>query len=245
MWLGGGDTEHAHSPGADMRLGADRAGPTGRQVSGDDVVHQLPAGTVGDIGHLHARATRKLLPDEGGQRLGAAGTDAAGIRLRVVEHAAQAVEGLVGAGGQHHRVARQHGDRREIADRVIGQGGQVVAVHHMGRDHHEQGVPIRLRTGHHLGADDARRACPVLDDERLRQARPQRLADRAGQDVGAAARGIGDDDAHRARRPGLRLRQGGRRQREASSGKQEGTAGDGHDVSSLYCLMTCPAGGPL
>src|SRR5262249_30658231 len=68
----------------------------------------------------------------------------------------------------------------------------------------EEGVAIRGRADGRLGADIASPAWAVVDDERLAQALRQPLAHEACDDVGCAASGESDDDAHRPRRIGLR-----------------------------------------
>src|SRR6516164_1064445 len=86
------------------------------------------------------------------------------------------------------------------------------------------------RTHDRLGADVARSARPVLDDEWLAEALGQPLTDQAREDVGRAAGRKADDDAHRPRRIGLRpcdTRNG--RQRGGARGQlQECAAGKSH-----------------
>ena len=56
------------------------------------------------------------------------------------------------------------------------------------------------RTRDRLGADVARSARPVLNDEWLSEALGQPLTDQAHEDVGRAAGRKADDDAYRPRR---------------------------------------------
>ena len=65
--------------------------------------------------------------------------------------------------------------------------------------------------------DIAAGARPVLDDEWLTEPLRQPLSDQARDDVGRAAGGKADDDAHRPRRIGLRPR-------DARHGRQRGSA---------------------
>src|SRR5712671_1910437 len=60
------------------------------------------------------------------------------------------------------------------------------------------------RTHYRLGANAIAGARPVLNDEWLAKPFRQPLTDQAREDVGCAARGTSDDDAHRSRRIGLR-----------------------------------------
>src|SRR5262249_31244414 len=62
------------------------------------------------------------------------------------------------------------------------------------------------RTRHYLGGDVARSARPVVNDEWLAETLGQPLTDQEREDVRRAARRKADDDAHRPRRIGLRLR---------------------------------------
>src|SRR5262249_30045848 len=68
-----------------------------------------------------------------------------------------------------------------------------------------------------LGRDIGARARSVLDDEWLAEPFLQPLSDQARADVGGAAGGEADDDAHRPRRIGLRTR-------HARDGRQRGSA---------------------
>ncbi len=68
----------------------------------------------------------------------------------------------------------------------------------------EQRIAVRRRAHDRLGGDIAAGARPVFDDELLAEPLRQPLADQARDDVGRAAGGKADDDAHRPRRIGLR-----------------------------------------
>ena len=57
-----------------------------------------------------------------------------------------------------------------------------------GRAHHEQGVAVGRRLGDEVGAEDAARADPVLDEHALATT-PWLLGEDARQRVGAAATG--------------------------------------------------------
>ena len=61
----------------------------------------------------------------------------------------------------------------------------------------QQGVAVGWTLGHHLDADGAARAGPILDDDRLAPCLRQLLRHRSRNDVGRAARSEWIDDAHR------------------------------------------------
>jgi hypothetical protein len=84
-----------------------------------------------------------------------------------------------------------------------------------------------------LGSDIGAGARPVLDDELLAKPLRQRLTQEACDDVGCAAGGEADDDAHRARRIGLRpsdMRHGRERGSACGLMKKLSTVGKFHDV---------------
>src|SRR5262249_59066171 len=76
-------------------------------------------------------------------------------------------------------------------------------VHRFRRMDGEERIPTRSRTHDGLGGDVSPGPRPVLDDELLAEPLRQPLADQARDDVGAAAGGEADDDAHRPRRAGV------------------------------------------
>ena len=102
----------------------------------------------------------------------------------------------------------------------------------------QQRVAVRRRAHDRLGADIAAGARPVLDDEWLAEPLRQPLADQARDDVGAAAGGKADDDAHRPRRIGLRPRDArdGRQRGSARCQMQKSTAGKFMAPSSQIAL---------
>src|SRR5262245_27244177 len=83
-----------------------------------------------------------------------------------------------------------------------------------------------------LGADVARSARPVLNDEWLAEALGQPLTDQAREDVGRAAGRKADDDANRPRRIGVCPSEArdSRQRRSASGQMQKLSAGKLHGV---------------
>ena len=78
-------------------------------------------------------------------------------------------------------------------------------------------MAVGSRAHRSLGRDVPAGAGPVLDQEWLAEPFRQPLTEQARRDVGAAAGGLSDDDAHRPCRMGLRPS-------EARDGRQRGSA---------------------
>ena len=113
---------------------------------------------------------------------------------------------------QHVGCGRGERDRREILDRIEGHFGEEARVdRERSRRAHQDRVTVGRGLGDDVGADIAARAGPVVDHHLLREAHGESLRDRARDDVGAAARGKGHDEADRLRGVGIGRR--GRAQR--------------------------------
>ena len=95
-------------------------------------------------------------------------------------------------------------DRRDVADEIEIELVVERRVDRVRRADQEERVAVRRRAHDRLGGDIAAGARPVLDDEWLAEPLRQPLTDQAREDVGRAAGGKADDDAHRPRRIGLR-----------------------------------------
>jgi hypothetical protein len=120
----------------------------------------------------------------------------------------------------HQRRGAEPRDRREVAQRIVGQLPEGGGIHRqLGGVGHQQHVAVGLRLHHRLGGDDRRRTRPVLDHDRLPPALAERLRHQPRHQVGAAAGRVADQDAHRALGI-LRRRRGG----EEQGGKQRGKA---------------------
>ena len=87
---------------------------------------------------------------------------------------------------------------------------------HVSLNDQKERMAVGRRTHDRLGADVARSARPIVDNKLLAEALRQPLRDQACDGVGRPASGVADDDAHRPRRIGLRLR-------EARHGRQRGS----------------------
>ena len=108
-------------------------------------------------------------------------------------------------------------DRRDVADEIEIELVVERRVDRVRRSDQEERIAVRRRAHDRLGGDIAASARPVLDDELLAEPLRQPLTDQARDDVGRAAGGEADDDAHRPRRIGLRPR-------DARHGRQRGSA---------------------
>ena len=119
----------------------------------------------------------------------------------------------------HHRIGRErHRHRREVAHQVV----RLVVVQDLEidvrRGHDQDRVAVRRGLGGLGGADDARRAGPVLDEERLLELLAELLRDVAADEVGGSAGAERHDHLHRVIGPlRRRLGQGGSGGKAASA----------------------------
>src|SRR5262245_16016240 len=130
-------------------------------------------------------------------------------------------------------------DRRDVAGEIEI---ELVVKRHIDRaawSDHDQRMAVGWRTDDHLGADITAGTRPVLDDEWLTKPLRQPLTHQPCDNVILTASGKPDDDAHRARRVGLRPCDArNRRQRGGARGKmQKRSAGKfHHNVTPLFRL---------
>ena len=138
----------------------------------------------------------------------------AGICPRVRDEAREIVRRQRRVHDEKVRRAADHGDRREVADRVVLQlaHGGIGAVRADVADH--QRVAVRSGARHRHRGNRAARAGRVLDHERLLHGARKLVADRAADEVEAAARLRRHDDLHRLRRILSRRRRGCQRDDE-------------------------------
>ena len=141
---------------------------------------------------------------------------------------------------EHERHARGAADRHEVAEKIDTELVVERVVDRMRRNRLEQCVAVRRRFRGRFGADIAAGARPVLDDKGLPHPLRQPLRHQPGKDVGAAAGGEADDDAHRLRGIGL-CESYARCDRERGSARdemQKPAATEFHDGPPLYsCTM--------
>ena len=111
---------------------------------------------------------------------------------------------------------------------------EVAALHrhvdHEGVGDQQHGVAVRLGARRGVGADGHAAAGAVLDHDGRAAGLADLLAHQAGDDVGAAARRVGNDDLER-----LRLRE-----RTGCAKREHGGGGAGGRQDSEFCHRTLP-----
>ena len=121
-----------------------------------------------------------------------------GVLFRVLDDVGQALIGRIGRDDQRQRNIEHAHDRHEVLVGVEAQVfGQQSVDDHLGRIAEEQGIAVVGRLGRLLGGDVAAGARLVFHDERLLQAAGQDVGDQPRHDVGAASRGVAQQDADR------------------------------------------------
>ncbi|MNS82909.1 hypothetical protein D3C72_1166690 [compost metagenome] len=105
----------------------------------------------------------------------------------------------VRAGHQQHAGGADLGDEGQFLAGVVWQLRiqELIVENRLGQRDADR-VAIGRCLGHHIRADHAGRARAVLDDDRLAQALAHVVGERAGDDVGGAARGEWQDEGDRA-----------------------------------------------
>jgi len=102
--------------------------------------------------------------------------------------------------GMHHQHQRGYADLCdgcEIPDRVVAHFRiQRDVQRDFARGAHQDGVAVSRAACCDFGPDHAGGAATVVDEHLLSQPVSEQLGDRAAEDVGAAARRVGDDHAH-------------------------------------------------
>ena len=129
----------------------------------------------------------------------------AGFGFRQVNQFVQRVGGHRCVRGDELRRGAHDAHRREILHRIVRQFGIERGVDRGLADiGHQQRVAVGVGARHQFAGADAARAGAVVDDELLFQCFGQARGDQPRHGVGQAARGVGDDDAHRFGGVGLR-----------------------------------------
>src|SRR5262249_35314565 len=98
------------------------------------------------------------------------------------------------------------GDRHDVVDEIEIEIVVETRVDCVRRDGQEERITVRRRTHDLFGGNIASGARPVLDDEWLAKPVREPLTHQADKDVSCSAARKPDDQAHRPRRIGLRLR---------------------------------------
>ena len=126
---------------------------------------------------------------------------------------------------KQQRILPHHDDRGEVALRIVRQARPRRRHDREARGHHQERMAVGRRLGGRVGADDAARGRPVVDDHRL----PERLLE-IGRDeprhhVIQSAGRERDDQLDRMAGVGLRLRACRRRAPPAAQQRRQGSGG--------------------
>jgi len=113
--------------------------------------------------------------------------DLAGISLGIGDKFRKRAGGDRRVSQKHHREADQSGDRRDVADEIEIELFVERRVDRVSRHHVEKRVAVRQSGHDRFGRDIAAGAGPLLDEERLAQARRKPLPDQPRHKVGRAA----------------------------------------------------------
>ncbi len=174
-------------------------------MAGDEVEDRCAAAAIDDMDKLRLLLRRHVFGDHVADRADARRHVFDAVRRRA-HQGDQLLEALRRRGRMHHEhVGRtaEIGDVGEVAHRI--EPG-VLRIHrrrqHVGRHAgRHQRVAVGLAARDRLGADEPAAAGAVLDEELLPEGFAQPLREHPRQKIVGAARRIGDDDAHRLRRP--------------------------------------------
>ena len=111
----------------------------------------------------------------------------------------------VAVGAHRQRIGNvgEHGDTRDVLERVVRQVRHGRGRHRPRRRHDQDRVAVGLGLRHQVHRDAAAAARAVFDHEGLAGIGGEPLGDRARSNVGAAARRKPDDDPHRLGGPVL------------------------------------------
>ena len=174
----------------------------------NEVDQRRPGAAIGDMGEIDAGQRLEQLRRkevEGADARGAV-ADRARLFPRALDQIADRGDGKILVDDQHGGTGRDLHDRREVAQHVIGDVLLDVRVDGDRRRCAEQRGAIGRRFRGLAGADRAAGAADVLNDDRGLQLLLKRLAEDAGDRVGAAAGRERNDQPDRTRRIILRPR---------------------------------------
>ena len=178
-------------------------------------------------------------------RPGRAVGELAGVGLGVVDHL---LERLHADGRMDDEAADEvadPADGREVLRRVVGRLAQqrLHGERRVGRE--QKRVAVGRGLGRRLGADDAARPAAVLDHELLAEGLGELVGPGPADEIGGAARRVGEDQLDRPLRPALRLRPApsSTRRPPASLPPAPGTRDDAWCLPMFFCrLVVVPAG---
>jgi hypothetical protein len=157
-----------------------------RHQPADQVVERRRRAAIGHLGGAEAHACRQVLHDQVG-----VGADPGGsVRERRVGGAGAGDE--LGRGGdarvrgceQRHRAVHELHHWQQVGHRIGGEAAaERLCEGGLPGGGEQQGVPIRRRAGHGLGAHGAARAAAVLDHDLLADDLPQRLGEQSPRHI--------------------------------------------------------------
>ena len=119
------------------------------------------------------------------------------IGLGGVDEAAHRVGRHTWIDRHQNRGGSDHRNRRKIGNGVVGQLCVDARIDDVTGRHQQQRITVRRSFGDDFGAEHAACSAAIVDHDRLAQARAQLLTKHAGDNVGAAARRIRDNEPDR------------------------------------------------
>ena len=169
-------------------------------MAADEVVHR---GTGALVGHVLEVDPGALAEKQGGD---VAGRGVAGravdelLRLGLLEELGQRLHREPRADDDDELGVGDHRDRVERLGRVMAHLEDVRVDHHRPLVADEQRVAVGIGLGDHFGSHVAGGARSVVDDDAAAELLLELGGEAAGDGVGAAARGVGDDEGDGLRR---------------------------------------------
>ena len=196
------------------------------------------------MGQGRARGLCEHFHRDVGRGPGSHRTVAGGLaRFRRRDHVRQAAPARIGTGDDD---IRDRGQQGHAVERVLGGvaqlDAQVLVDGQRGVARDQQRSAVRRCAGHGTGRDRRARAGAVLHHDRTLQALGHALRHPASQEVGGAARGVGNDHRDRTRRQHLGTRrQGGR---GTGNPQREGRQRPQASNTELHRYRPCLGGSP-
>ncbi len=166
--LRGRDRDELQRVRLDLRIGGGESGEEEIDVRAEQIVERGTSALVGHVGHVGFGPQLEQLAREVAGRPGAGRGECQSLRFRRLQHAGQCrIRRLLG----NDQCQRHHGrerDRLQIFLRIVGKPLDPVLVDRDLRGlSDQQGVPVRRRRDHALGADSPAGTGPVVDHDRL------------------------------------------------------------------------------
>ncbi len=168
-------------------------------IPGDGRVDRLRGAGEGDVHDVEAEFLLEQFARQMRRRADAGSGETVFVRVGLDQF-----DQLFDALRRHRRIDRDdvgrigdHGDRREILDRVVGDLGVQAHIDHEAGAHHGERVAVGRRLRHFGVGDIAAGAGFVIDVELLAKGGRQFLPDDTGDHIGGSAGGEADQQPHR------------------------------------------------